>query len=47
MSATPIQSDLLNTLKSATATAAEKKEAKKLLKLWYPRMYSLWLEHNS
>jgi hypothetical protein len=45
--ATPRQADLLAALNSATTAPAARKEAKRLLKLWYPRSYSLWMEHNS
>ena len=44
--ATPRQADLLAGLNSATTAPAARKEAKRLLKLWYPMMFNLWLEHN-
>ena len=45
--ATPRQGDLLDALNSAATTPAARREAKQLLKLWYPMSYNLWLEHNS
>lgn len=42
----PRQGDLLATLNNAATMPAARQEAKKLLKLWYPRSYSLWMEHN-
>ena len=44
--ATPRQADLLAALNSATTAPAARKEAKRLLKLWYPMSYNLWTEHN-
>ena len=44
--ATPRQADLLVALNSATTAPAAHKEAKRLLKLWYPMSYNLWTEHN-
>lgn len=45
---TPRQGDLLDILNSpARVSAADIKQAKKLLKLWYPMSYNLWMEHNS
>ncbi|MGI4735041.1 MAG: hypothetical protein ACRYG7_07675 [Janthinobacterium lividum] len=44
---TPKQGDLLDILNNpARVSAADTKQAKKLLKLWYPRSYNLWMEHN-
>lgn len=43
---TPRQGDLLDALNSAATTPAARKEAKKLLKLWYPMCYQVWTEHN-
>lgn len=46
-STTPRQGDLLDILNnSARVSATDIKQAKKLLKLWYPMSYSLWMEHN-
>lgn len=45
--ATPRQGDLLATLNSATTTPAARKEAKQLLKLWYPLAWAIWSEHNA
>jgi hypothetical protein len=44
--ATPRQGDLLATLNSAATLPTARREAKRLLKLWYPMSYNLWLEHN-
>ena len=44
--ATPRQADLLAVLNSATTATTARKEAKRLLKLWYPMSYNLWTEHN-
>lgn len=44
--ATPRQADLLAALNSAATAPAARKEAKRLLKLWYPMMFNLWTEHN-
>jgi len=43
---TPRQGDLLDALNSAATQPAARREAKRLLKLWYPMSYNLWLEHN-
>lgn len=44
---TPRQCDLLDTLNNPTrVSAADIRKAKKLLKLWYPMSYNLWMEHN-
>jgi len=45
--ATPRQGDLLAALNSTDTAPAARREAKRLLKLWYPMSYNLWLEHNS
>jgi hypothetical protein len=37
--------DILNDL--AHVSAGSIRKATKLLKLWYPMSYSLWMEHNS
>lgn len=42
--ATPRQADLLAALNSTTAPAA-RKEAERLLKLWYPATHALRAEH--
>lgn len=44
---TPRQGDLLTILNSATTTPAAHKEAKQLLKLWYPMAWAVWSEHNA
>ena len=44
--ATPRQGDLLDALNSATTAPTARKEARRLLKLWYPMMFNLWTEHN-
>lgn len=38
--------DLLATLKSASATPAQKTQAKKELKAAYPMMYRVWADNN-
>jgi hypothetical protein len=43
---TPRQGDLLDALNSTATPPAAHKEAKKLLKLWYPMSYQVWAEHN-
>ena len=44
--ATPRQGDLLDALNSAATMPAARKEANKLLKLWYPMAFQVWTEHN-
>jgi hypothetical protein len=45
---TPRQGDLLDILNTPTRVSeADIRKAKKLLKLWYPMSYNLWMEHNS
>jgi hypothetical protein len=44
---TPRQGELLDILNNSTRmAAADIQGAKKLLKLWYPMSYHLWMEHN-
>lgn len=44
---TPIQGDLLDILNNpARVTESDIQIAKKVLKLWYPMSYHLWMEHN-
>lgn len=45
--ATPRQGNLLTTLNSPTTTPAARKEAKQLLKLWYPMAWAVWSEQNA
>jgi hypothetical protein len=44
---TPNQGALLDILNDpARVSEANIRKAKKLLKLWYPMSYHLWMEHN-
>ena len=44
---TPHQGGVLDILNHpARVSEADIKKAKKLLKLWYPMSYHLWMEHN-
>jgi hypothetical protein len=45
---TPRQGDLLAILNNpARVSETDIRKAKKLLKLWHPMSYHLWMEHNS